>query len=358
MKFSLLATVLACALTCDLVGALRVGVMTNSRPFAWEDGDGQFRGASVALWEQVAQDNNIRFSFVPAGGNIKKALTKLEKKEFDVLVGPVSVTEERHKRFEFSRPYFLNHLSIALPLHAEGNRWVMLGNALWKPISYVLPILSCVILVMTLFFFFFDRKVRGRRKVTTARGLMDSFWEVVIILVQGELLEDTRHPGKRILVLFWLVSSIGLLSVMIGTITSSMTIFDEKVERSYRIVRSDLEAQRVVVVKGSVSEKEAHRALALPVSVATRAEAVRMLEQRKVFGMIDDFLILKSLQEESSSIRVTRFNLKNDEVAFAFHKDTKLRRDVDDSLLKLQDAGSAESICRPYLGSDAVLCLL
>lgn len=347
----------ACLLCVAAFGAMKVGVMTNSRPFAWEDAGGKFHGASVAIWEEVARAHDLRFSLVPAGPNVKAALDKLDKKEFDVLVGPISVTEERHRSFDFSRPYFLNHLSVALPSHVEGSKWRMLGRALWDPLSYILPVLLCVILFMTLCFYFFDRNVRNR-KVGVTRGLMDSCWEVIIILVQGELLEDTKHPGKRVLVLFWLVSSIGLLSVLIGTITSSMTIFDDKIERSHRLVRSDLEAQKVVVVKGSVSEKEARRAMALPVGVSTRDEAVRLLVQRKVFGMIDDFLLLKSLQAQGNPIRVTRFNMKNDEVAFAFRKGAPVIRSVDTTLLQMQDSGVAETVCRPYLGAEAVLCLL
>ena len=351
--------VLACLFVCSVAfsSSMTVGVMTNSRPFAWEDEGGTFRGASVAIWEEVARAHDLRFSFVPAGPNVKKALDRLENKEFDVLVGPISVTEERHRLFDFSRPYFLNHLSVALPSHAEGSKWKMLGRAMWEPLSYVLPILLCVIFFMTIFFYLFDRNVRNR-KSTVMRGLMDSCWEVIIILIQGELLEDTKHPGKRILVLFWLVSSIGLLSVLIGTITSSMTVFDEKIERSYRLMRSDLEAQKVVVVKGSVSEKEALRAMALPVGVPTRTEAVRMVTQRKVFGMVDDFLLLKSLQAQGHPLRVTRFNLKNDEVAFAFRKGATFIRNVNSTLLQMQDSGAAETVCRPYLGADAVLCLL
>jgi len=356
--FGLLRTALWAVVFCSACCAeVRVVVMTNSRPCAWEKEPGVFDGASVAIWEQVAREHDIRFRYVPAGPNVHKALARLEKKDFDILVGPISVTEERYNKFVFSRPYFLNHLSVLLPAHNEDSRWKMLGRALWQPVSYVLPILGVVIFVMTMFFYFFDRKVRNRQ-ASLFRGLMDSFWEVIIILIQGELLEDTRHTGKRILVLFWLVSSIGLLSVVIGTITSSMTLFDEKLERSYRIVRSDLESEKVSVVKGSVGEKEAHRVLALPVGVDSRRDAVDLLKQRKVFGMIDDFLILKSLSMEYKGLRTTRLNLKNDEVAFAFHTESSLVRSVNSTLLKSQDNGTSETMCRPYLGDDAVLCIL
>ena len=348
----LVLSCLACA-----QAPVRVGVMTASQPFAWEKEDGTFEGVSVALWEEVAREHSLRYKLLPAGPNIGKALERLKHQDFDVLVGPISVTGERYKDFEFSRPYFLNHLSVAVPVEKGSSRWAMLGQTLWEPIAHFFPIFLVVITLVSLGFFLFDRKVQ-HRKVSSWRGFMDSMWEVVIILIQGELLADTRHVGKRFLVILWLVLSIGLLSIFIGTITSSLTLFDEKMERSYRVLRSDLESERVVVVRGSVGAKEAVRAMALPVPVDSREEALDLLRKQKVFGIVDDFMLLKSMHAKHKFIRVTRLNLKNDEVAFVFRKGTHLSSMVNTTLLSLQDSGSAESICRPYLGEDAVLCLL
>ena len=356
----LIITIFAFVLMCFAharSSVVRVGVMTASQPFAWEKDDGSFDGVSVALWEEVARAHALRYKFVPAGPNVGKALDRLKNKDFDVLVGPISVTADRYERFAFSRPYFLNHLSVAVPVEKENSRWAMLGRTLWEPISHFFPIFMLIIMLVSICFFFFDRKVHVR-KTSNWRRFMDSVWEVVIILIQGELLADTRHVGKRFLVLLWLVLSIGLLSIFIGTITSSLTLFDEKMERSYRVLRSDLESERVVVIRGSVGAKEAGRAMALPVPVDSRAQALKLLQEHKVFGMVDDFMLLKSMHAQHKTIRVTRLNLKNDEVAFVFRKGSKMSDMVNATLLSLQDTGTAESICRPYLGEDAVLCLL
>jgi len=339
------------------VASLRVGVMTDSAPFAWQRQDGSFAGASVDLWSEIAERGGMRFSYKPAGANIAQALEMLEKNEIDVLVGPVSVTEDRYKRFDFSRPYFLNYLSLAITQNDEGSRWTMLAKALWEPLSFVMPILLCIILGMTVFFYLFDRSGR-RKKVSTAKGLFDSFWEVVLILIQGEILHDTEHTGKRVVILLWLVSSIGLLSVLIGTVTSSLTTFDEKVERSYHVLRSDLESQKIAVVKGSVSDQEVMRISAVPIRVKTRLDAVKLVQEKKVFGMVDDFLILKSLLAHHGGMRPTQLNLKNDEIAFALAKDSPVLTKINQTLLALQDTGMSEAVCRQHLGADAVLCLL
>ncbi|MCY4414068.1 MAG: transporter substrate-binding domain-containing protein [Alphaproteobacteria bacterium] len=337
---------------------MRVGVMTSSPPFAWQKEDGSFHGASLDLWSAIAEKNNYRFEYVSAGQNIQQALNLLDAKEIDVLVGPISVTEARYKKYDFTRPYFLNHLSLIVPAAEAGSRWRMLASALWEPLSFVLPILLCVILVMTCFFCFFDSAANRKKQHSKLHSFFDAFWEVVLILIQGEILHDTRHTGKRILTLMWLISSIGLLSILIGTVTSSLTVFDEKAEKAYRVLRSDLESQKIAVVKGSVSDQEVLRVGAAPVRVKTRMEAVKLVQENAVFGMVDDFLILKSLRSENSGMRSTQLNLKNDEIAFAFPKSSQYIQEVNKAILALQDTGMSETVCRKYLGKDAVLCLL
>ncbi len=343
-------------LSCVCLGEVKIGVLTSSRPFAWTS-SGEFLGTSVDIFKQVQKRYNIPCKMMSAGANVAAALDSLAAGDFDVLVGPVSVTEDRHARFLFTRPYFLNHLSMAVVVESNSRLHAML-SALKEPFLTVFPVLGGVILFMSLCFFLFDRK-RGQGRGRFLSGFFEAFWEVIIILIQGEILKDTKSIGKRALVLIWLLLSIALLSMFIGTVTASLTNFNENEKSIVNLKRSDLESQKIVVVKGSVAEREVIRLGGVPVAVKDRDQAYKILMQGEVFGYVDDFLLLKNLVHQCPKAKMTRLNIKNDEVAFAIRKDRKgLLEKFNAVITNMQDTGTAESICRTHLGSDAVLCIL
>jgi len=92
---------------------LKVGVV-NAKPFSWQEGK-TFRGIAIDLWEQTAQKNGWKYEYValdPKVLNIDFYLLDPSVASWDVLIGPVSKTEERESSVNLSAPYFLNQIDV------------------------------------------------------------------------------------------------------------------------------------------------------------------------------------------------------------------------------------------------------
>ena len=333
---------------------VRVGVLGAAAPFSWQE-NGKFYGVSVSLWESIARSAQLRSHMVAADSNIGAAISELESGKFDVLVGPISVTDARFSRLRFSRPYFLNH--FALVVHAPlDSRWSALLHSLKEPALTILPLVCSLIVLMTIAFYYIDY---NNTRDTRGRKLFHAFWEVVVILIQCEVFGETRSTLKKILSLLWLLMSIGLLSLLIGTVSSAFSSFNTQNAQYVTIRRADLDSKTIAVVRGSASEQVVRLVGATPIFFNNTQEALEAVAQGTVFGYIDDYLILKKGLTHYTGVRMTQLHIKNDEIAFAVRRGKEsLLEKIDAQIVAMQDDGRAEGVCRNHLGDDARLCVL
>ena len=91
--------------------SLRVGVRVDAAPFAWKDEDGAYRGLIVELCEYAFEAENLDFMMVDAsvGNRLKRLVsTADEKRAYDVLCDPTSMTINRARDYFLSPPIFVS----------------------------------------------------------------------------------------------------------------------------------------------------------------------------------------------------------------------------------------------------------
>ncbi len=83
-------------------GTLRVG-MSTFVPWAMQDKDGKLIGFEIDVATKFAEDHGLKVEFVPTkwAGIIPALLNK----QFDLIIGSMSITPERNLKVNFSDPY-------------------------------------------------------------------------------------------------------------------------------------------------------------------------------------------------------------------------------------------------------------
>src|SRR5271166_5026493 len=96
----------------ELVLGLRV-----APPFVMRTPDGIWTGISVELWRHLAEQLSLRYRFEET---TQEGLLKgLADGTLDASGGALTVTAERLREVDFSLPYFVTGLGVAVPLRAS-----------------------------------------------------------------------------------------------------------------------------------------------------------------------------------------------------------------------------------------------
>ena len=162
---------------------LKVGTY-SCPPFVIGSVDNNLNGLSIELWEQIAKEMDVEFSFEnhPLGD----LLNAIETETIDIGVSCISITPERELFADFSHSFFETHLAIAVKnqgyLHTLQS--IFLNPALWF-------IVAAIVLVAGLVGAFFYAIEEGKNEKLYSMKSKTGRWIESFIL---GLLFITRGP--------------------------------------------------------------------------------------------------------------------------------------------------------------------
>lgn len=92
---------------------MKVGVVSTSAiPYIIRDGD-KYSGIAIDIWETAAKKAGLEFKYVEAGVSQEEAIQKLINKDFDILVGPYTITNKRYQHVDYTIPFYLSNIGLA-----------------------------------------------------------------------------------------------------------------------------------------------------------------------------------------------------------------------------------------------------
>ncbi|WP_216665585.1 transporter substrate-binding domain-containing protein [Pseudoruegeria sp. HB172150] len=103
---------------------LKVGTF-ECPPFSIRDEDGQHRGLSIYLWQEIARQIGASYEIVDM--SLGELLSAAEDGTIDVGASCVSITEPREEVLDFSHAFYETHLAIAV---REASLLTTVGNFL------------------------------------------------------------------------------------------------------------------------------------------------------------------------------------------------------------------------------------
>lgn len=317
-------------------------------PFAFKLEDGNWSGLSVDLWKRVAEHLGLSYRFVEVP-TVQDQIAGVASGKFDLATAAISVTAEREQAIDFTQPFYVAGLGIAVPASRQPS-WRPVVNALTS-FGFLQAILALVSisLVVGLLIWLFERRHNEDFGGGAAKGLFTSLWWSTIAATQastGDL--GPRTVAGRTLAVLWMLGSIIAIAVFTAGVTSVLTV-----KQMEGIVQSEGDLASVRVGDLANSSTQAYLAArrirhsGYP-TLQTGLDALRK-------GQIDAFVYDKPLlswsiaRDYSTSLRVLDVTFEKQNYAIALPKGSSLREPLDLALLQILESDWWDEVTFQYL---------
>lgn len=335
---------------------LRVGLI-NLPPYVYFV-QGKPTGIAYDVWHLIAKENNIESKYILLNLNLDEVISKMTRGEIDVALS-IAMNSEREREGIFSLPYFRSHfvfLAKKMPLNLFER---MMSAA--KTISPYLVMLFVIAYFLYIFLFFiFERKQQSELKKLSPKHAFElTLWRSLLMGMRSPpFFPETRF--MRALSVAWTMIITTLLFSLFAGITSTLIYAWASSGEKLKSL-NDLNNQ-IVDVQGSTFTLEAAKDMGLTVDILHYdiEEAIQRLDQHKVSAifMPNDFAIIYLKNHPRSDLYISKITLPSYSVGFLFNdKYAYLLRDINYSILKMNETGAKMTICKKYLGTvGAELC--
>lgn len=305
--------------------------LTETPPFVMEE-NGEFTGLSISYWELVNKKLKEKYEF-RSYPSLPLLLQAIENKEVDFSINPVTVTDKRMQRLDFSQPYFISQTGVAKK--RENMMWIYLTNLIsWNFISAILILLSILFLFGFLVWIFERKKNEGEFGGGGLKGIFQGFWwSAVTMTTVGYGDKSPKTFGGRLVGLIWMFMAIIMISSLTAGIASSLTV-----QNIYDEINSvqDLSRFEVVTVSGSSAMELLEQYNIHTEEVGDEQEGIENIMAGTSSLFVYDQPILKyeiDRRDLNDDLEILPRPLKKDYYSYAFPQDSPLLRKMDPVLV-------------------------
>ena len=334
---------------------IQVGVIMDM-PFA-QNIEGHYSGIAVDIWEKIAKMNHWQFVYIPLSSSYMESIidTLANSNKLDVVIGPVSVSAARLEKVEFSRPFYLSSIGVITKRHeiAIGDiiRMLLSKNLLHVVIILVLSFAT----YLTLLWLFESKKVRQGKVVQSQYPtLTQRIW---LHLFQKKVDYMPITTQGRIIGIFWIIIAAAIFTAINANFTSALTIARYENEHITSTIVG-LQSAKIAGIKGQLNVEIAEKNGIQITKVANMEEAIKLLQDGKVDGVVCDTPIATNYLHYHNlpQLILSPVVLENDELSFAVKADSSLRHAIDLGITSFQDDDTIVPLCRRYIGDEAKHC--
>ncbi len=183
---------------------------------------------------------------------MEAVLAGLEKHQFDVAIGAITITPERLSRVDFTYPAHRSGVAVAFqkrtgPIAAV----IFYVQAVRQHISLIGVTLALLLLTGALMWSFERRRRAAAESAeSSVSSLFDGiYWAVVTMTTVGYGDKTPKTRVGRSIAVLWMLASLALISLVSTTLVSSMTA--ERLESGPLNHDSDLAGKRLAAVASS-----------------------------------------------------------------------------------------------------------
>ena len=337
---------------------LVVGLI-QSPPFCMRGEDGSWSGISVELWQEIAADLGIDSEFRET--TVTGLFDDLAPgRPLDVSIGALTITPEREDRLDFTQPFYLSGLAVAVKTApGAGGLWEWLGRVLawnfWRIVAGVFVSL----VVVALLIWALERKSNSKEfggGGKAYRGIGSALWWSAVTMTTvgyGDL--APRSPAGRLVAISWMFVSLFLVSWFTASMASILTA--ERLDTGFGafVVRGpdDLRRIHLAVVAGTSSEDYLRRQQIDYIRVPLK-NLLEVLLAGRVQAVLSDAPYLRySARSEPyiGKITVLPLTLQTEPYGIALRDGSPWRKLVDRALLHRTAAPAWRDLIYRYLGS-------
>ena len=328
----------------ELVLGLRV-----APPFALKTPDGIWTGISVELWRHLAEQLSLRYRFEET--TQEGLLEGLANGTLDASGGALTVTAERLRELDFSLPYVVTGLGVAVPLRASLD-WIGVAASFLsiRFLSTLLVIVGLVLLVSVIVWLL-ERRRTAEFGGPPVDGLVCSIsWSTQAMAKASTSVTPKTRPG-RLLGGAWTAAAVVLIAMFTGAVTSHLTARELS-----GLVRdaADLHHVHVGTVRNAVAVGYLDREGIRHQDFATIEDGLRALAAGQLDAVVFGRPILAWLvrQDHPNELQVLGLNLDPLNYAIALPLDSPLRRELNIALVETTRSSWWRELVGRYLGAE------
>ncbi|MDA7685332.1 transporter substrate-binding domain-containing protein [bacterium] len=330
----------------EVANELQIGV-SGSPPFVIEE-DGVLSGISVEIWKDVAERLEQPYKFV-VQPNTNANIEAVANGSVDLAIGPISITPTRlaNPKIDFTQPYYHGYEGLLIPQKAPGLITRLRPFIGWAALS------SVGILITLLFIFGNLIWLAERRKNTEQfprhylHGVGNGMWFGLVTLTTvgyGDRAPQSR--SGRIIAGVWMVISLVAVSSITAGLASAFTLSLAGIAPSAIREKTDLRGKDIAVVEGTTSLRWGKLYEINTFLTKDLNEAIKILNQRKVEGIIFDEAPLRHYlkQNKKSKLKLANFPLAIQTYGFVLPMGSPLRNQLNIELIDMERNGITERI--------------
>jgi len=330
---------------------LRVAVY-DLPPYGAAAANGAMSGVSVDLWRRVAEELGRDYRLTPVS-QMEAILSGLEQGRFDAAIGAITITPEREARVDFSYPTHRSGVAVALRKETGPLAAIVSYLTVVADLAYLIAGMLVLLLLLGIVIWLIERPHASEKdaredRVTTFRDGL--YWAVVTMTTVGYGDKTPKTHTGRLVAIFWMLSSVALVSLMSASLVSRMTA--ERVENSSALSDVDLIGKKLAAVAQS-SGAEYLDGLHLPYEkYDTLAEALSSLTHGRTEAVVNSVGALKYLAGArfSKKVYVQRGLLAPAFMAIALPERSPLKRPIDRALIRITASPEWKSVEELYFG--------
>jgi ABC-type amino acid transport substrate-binding protein len=349
------ATFFLVAMTaCTVAAPLKIGVH-DKPPFAMKSEDGSWTGLAVEIWKIVAKDSNLSYEFVEVP--FEEIRAGIAAGRLDAAVGEISVSADDEKILDFTQPYLISTIGVALPPHQWKMAWMEAIEEFfnWTVAKFLLGTFAAMLLVSFVIWLLERRHHTGHFK-GGIDGIGSALWFAAVTMTTVGYGDKTPATMLgRFVAICWMFVGVILVSAFTATVASSMAA--ARINNSVTRI-SDFRHLNCGVLKGSISEQVAKRFGINSTPFESLEEALRCLNERKIQVAVSDKIALTYLQrqmaKETPPVRfdIPDLKIRSSFLAIPVRKDHPSFDAINESLLKLTGSSEWDGILTRWIGAD------
>jgi ABC-type amino acid transport substrate-binding protein len=325
-------------------------------PFVMQNGDNQYEGFSIDLWEEIARRLDHEFEYVWED-TVTDQLAAVKFGRGDVGITGISITQQREEMVDFSMPYFEAGLQILVSGNNAGSGWVtpaaLMGQILSSSMFYrTLAFLALFIVIMGHAFWLLERRRNPDFQKPYLKGVWEGIWYTVVTFMTvgyGDRAAQTV-PG-RLLAMTWMFLSLMLIAGFTANITSQLTVskFEGRIQGE-----NDLPGKRIATVTGSTAARYLEEEGLVYTGVEGIEDAYALLEDGKVEAVVYDSPVLQyhTLNQGKGRTQVVGEVFQPQQYGIAYPTGSPNREIINQVLLAIIEDGTYSHIYQRWFGGS------
>jgi polar amino acid transport system substrate-binding protein len=312
-------------------------------PFVTE-ANGELGGFSIELWQNIAQELDIKSEFTKTI-TVTELLNTIKTKQVDAGIAAISVTSQRERDFDFSQPIFDSGLQILVRSQGHQSSIGRLVDSLFTPALFqLLGIMLLIILIPAHIVWLVERHHKGGflENSNYFPGIFKAcWWAAGTLATQAD--EMPKSPWGRIMAVVWMFISVVFIAYFTATVTTSLTV--EQLQSNIKGPQ-DLPGKRVATIAGSTSANYLRQQKIEAKEFKQIDEAYTALNDSELDAVVFDapILLYYAAHDGKGKVQVVGNIFRKESYAIALPNGSPYRKPINNALLSLQENGKYQEI--------------